>query len=172
MVMQFCERVYCALQKVTRIVVEILLSLMVVIVFCNVISRYCLDASLAWSEEISRFMLIWMVFLGAVLAYVNNEHLGLDILVKCLPHTLRYIVFIFADLMVLAALVVMAVGGVEMAVGSWEWTAPASDIPYGYIYIIVPLSCGIMGLQTVFKLIIHFRTLRGVKEDAVCSRHF
>ena len=83
------DKAYSILQKTIRFMLCVLLTCMVVIVFANVICRYYLNAALAWSEEVTRFMLIWMVFLGAVLAYVNDEHLGLDILVKSLPRRLR-----------------------------------------------------------------------------------
>lgn len=79
------EKIYGVCEKILRYITGVLLAGMVVVVFSNVISRYFLNAAIAWSEEISRFMLIWLVFLGANLAYINDEHLGLDILVKAVP---------------------------------------------------------------------------------------
>ena len=75
------DNIYKALETVIRFLVLVLLGLMVVIVFANVVTRYYLHFSLAWSEEVTRFMLVWLVFLGSFLAYINDEHLGLDILV-------------------------------------------------------------------------------------------
>ncbi len=66
--------------------IGLLPGLMVIIVFSNVVARYFLNSSLAWSEEISRFMLIWLAFLGSYLAFVRNEHLGLDLLVFLPPN--------------------------------------------------------------------------------------
>ena len=97
-------RAYEWLQTGIRLALCLLMSLMVVIVFANVIARYYLSASLAWSEEVARFMLIWLVFIGAVLAYVNEEHLGLDIVVRLFPHRIRYGLAVVADLLVLVAI--------------------------------------------------------------------
>jgi TRAP-type C4-dicarboxylate transport system permease small subunit len=166
--MTYCDRIqedgvllklYGTLQKVIRTALCVLLVCMVVIVFANVISRYYLEASLAWSEEVTRFMLIWMVFLGAVLAYVNDEHLGLDIVVKNLPHRLRSAIAVLVDLLIMFAVWLLIQGGLMLTVGSWEWEAPATAIPYGAVYTIVPVCGSLLLLQALGKMVAHARGL-------------
>ena len=149
--LKMIEAVYLSLEKVFRYTVMILLALMVVIVFANVVSRYYLHISLAWSEEIARFMLVWLVFLGSFLAYIHDEHLGLDILVKKFPPLLRKIVAIGANLLVIFALYAVMEGGYLMMMANFDWLSAATEIPQGYIYAIIPISCGLMILQTVLK---------------------
>jgi TRAP-type C4-dicarboxylate transport system permease small subunit len=62
------ERISRVVDKTLSYVVAVLLAAMSFTVFGNVVCRYFLDASLAWYEEVSRFLLIWIVFLGAVIA--------------------------------------------------------------------------------------------------------
>lgn len=145
------DSVYKALEKVIRYMVLILLALMVIIVFANVVSRYYLHYSLAWSEEVARFMLVWLVFLGSFLAYIHDEHLGLDILVKKFPPTLRKIVATGANLLVIFALYAVMEGGYLMMVANFDWLSSAAEIPQGYVYVIIPVCCGLMILQTVLK---------------------
>lgn len=149
--LKLIEAAYLSLEKIFRYTVMILLALMVVIVFANVVSRYYLHISLAWSEEIARFMLVWLVFLGSFLAYIHDEHLGLDILVKTFPPLLRKIVAIGANLLVIFALYAVMEGGYLMMVANFDWLSAAAEIPQGYIYAIIPISCGLMILQTVLK---------------------
>ena len=146
---------YGTLQKAIRVALCVLLVCMVVIVFANVISRYYLEASLAWSEEVTRFMLIWMVFLGAVLAYVNDEHLGLDIIVKNLPLRLRSAIAVLVDVLIMFAVWLLIQGGLMLTVGSWEWEAPATAIPYGEVYLIVPICGSLLLLQAFGKMVAH-----------------
>ncbi len=146
------DKLYAWTVKATEVVCSTLLASMVIIVFANVVARYYLSASLAWSEELARFMLIWLVFLGAVLAYVHNEHLGLDILVTHVPRRAAQAITLLADILVLIALYLLAKGGYMMMVDSWSWEAPATEIPFGYIYIVVPIAGGIMFLQTILKM--------------------
>lgn len=155
--------VYKLTLKVSRVIVCILFVAMVLVVFANVIGRYYLDTSLAWSEEVSRFMLVWLVFLGAVLAYEKDEHLGLDILVKRLPRKFEALVGIFTDLMVTFAIGLIVYGGYQMAVDSWDWESTTVPIPLGYVYVIVPVCGGIMIFQTLLKLCRHIKAFRGVE---------
>jgi TRAP-type C4-dicarboxylate transport system permease small subunit len=149
--------------KISRVLVGILFTAMVLVVFANVIGRYYLDTSLAWSEEVSRFMLVWLVFLGAVLAYEKDEHLGLDILVKKLPRKVGAVVGIATDLMVIFAIGLIVYGGYRMAVDSWDWESTTVPIPLGYVYVIVPVCGSIMVLQTLLKMCKHIKALRGVE---------
>lgn len=159
-------RAYGWLQTVIRWAMCLLMSLMVVIVFANVIARYYLSASLAWSEEVARFMLIWLVFIGAVLAYVNDEHLGLDIIVQLFPRRIRYGLAVVADLLIMVAIYLIIHGGAVLMRDSWEWGSPATDTPYGYVYTVVPV-CGILlFLQTIGKMVGHLQAMCRTEEGA------
>ncbi|GEA15707.1 putative TRAP transporter small permease protein [Moorella sp. E308F] len=146
-------------EKILQYTIIILLSGMVIVVFFNVIGRYFLNAAIAWSEEVSRFMLIWLVFLGAILAYINDEHLGLDIVVKSIPKKAAKVIAVIADLLVLYAITIILKGGYSITMESWDWTSPAAAIPYAYVYLIVPISGAILFLQTILKIIYHIKAL-------------
>jgi TRAP-type transport system small permease protein len=118
----------------------LLLLAMVAIVFANVIARFVLNASLAWSEEIARFLFIWIVFLGSFFAYLTNEHLGLDLVVKAVPARVAGWITVVADLLVIFTLGIISWGGYSITVDNWDWLSPATSIPYGYVNIIVPLT--------------------------------
>jgi len=142
-------------------IIGLLLALMVVIVFSNVVARYFLNSSLAWSEEISRFMLIWLAFLGSILAYVKNEHLGLDILIIVLPRKISRMVMILANLLVIVAICIILFGGWSITSYTFSsgWTSPALSVPYGFVYLIVPVSGFLLLLQAFLKLGVNISTL-------------
>jgi len=137
-----------------NILIGLLLAGMVIIVFSNVIFRYFLNAAIAWSDEVSRFMLIWLVFLGAVIAYMRNDHLGLDILLKYLPPLASRLLVVLADLLVLFILVVMTQGGLNMTMDSFAsgWVSAAVSMPYGFVYMVAPISTILMFLEGLLKL--------------------
>ena len=152
---------YRAIEQLMRWTTIVLLVLMVVIVFANVVSRYYLHASLAWSEEVARFMLVWLVFIGSFLAYIHDEHLGLDILVAKLPATVRKIVAFATNMLILFALYAVMEGGYLLMRDNFDWLSSAAEIPQGYVYFIVPFTCGLMMLQVVLKT---YYLLTGKKE--------
>jgi len=61
------------------------LAIMVVLVFGNVVLRYGFNSGITMSEEVSRWLFIWMTFLGAVVALKEHGHLGVDMVVQKLP---------------------------------------------------------------------------------------
>ena len=67
--------------KALIILSALLLALMVLLVFGNVVLRYALNSGITVSEEVSRWLFVWLTFLGAVVALHDNGHLGTDMLI-------------------------------------------------------------------------------------------
>lgn len=66
-----------------------LLAVMVVVVFLQVIFRFVIRSSLPWSEEMARYLMVWIVFLGASIGVKRKSHIGVEAVVSLLPDTLR-----------------------------------------------------------------------------------
>lgn len=64
--------------RLLEAVMALLLAAMVVLVFGNVVLRYVFNSGITISEELSRWLFVWMTFLGAVVALKDNGHLGTD----------------------------------------------------------------------------------------------
>ncbi len=141
------------LEKILSWMVAVLLVVMSVVVFANVILRYFFGMTIGWYEELSRFILIWIVFLGAVIAYFKGDHLSLDIVLKIIKPKAQGVVTIAADALVIAALLIMIQGGFAMALDSLAsgWVASSIPIPYGYVYMVGPVSAILMLLQALIK---------------------
>ena len=73
---------YC---RVLSVLIAIMLAVMVVLVFGNVVMRYGFNSGITLSEELSRWLFVWLTFLGAVIALNERGHLGTDTLVARLP---------------------------------------------------------------------------------------
>lgn len=162
------QRLRSAIETVLNYAVAVLLVLMSAIVFMNVVFRYFLHATLAWYEELSRFMLIWIVFLGAVLAYIKGDHLGLDVVTTYLKPAAKRVVLIVADVLVLVALVVMLEGGIVMTADSLAsgWVASSIPIPYGYVYMVGPIAAALLLLEAALKFIQDLRAFRSPGKGA------
>jgi TRAP-type C4-dicarboxylate transport system permease small subunit len=150
------------MDKTLSYVVALLLLAMSGVVFGNVVCRYFLDISLGWYEEISRFLLIWIVFLGAVIALIRGDHLGIDLMPLALPPRACRAVVVLTDILVLAALAIMFQGAWDMAIDSLRsgWVASSVPIPYGWVYMVGPVSAGLMFIQTLIKTTGDIRTLK------------
>ena len=92
------------LERVTEWIMGAMLALMVLLVFGNVVLRYAFGTGLVWAEEISRLLFVWLVFLGAILALKNHQHLGLELLVSRLSPLGRKLCAIISHGLMLYAL--------------------------------------------------------------------
>ena len=122
---------YCRLLKVA---IAICLAAMVVLVFTNVVLRYLFNSGIATSEELSRWLLVWLTFLGAIVALRQHAHLGVDSLIRALPPRGRLICFVLSYVLMLYADSLLLIGSWKQAVLTYGDTAPASGISVGLFF--------------------------------------
>ncbi len=131
-----------------------------VIVGFSVFTRYCLNSSLGWSDELSRFLFIWITFLGAAYAYGVNEHIGLDFVVNRIGSPRKQVlVRLLGELVIGVVLFVITRFGFNVALSATN-RSPAMGIPMTWIYMVVPGSGAIMMVQNVIK-IVHWLKMLG-----------
>lgn len=138
-----------------------LMAFMVVDVSWQVISRFVLNAPSSYTEEIARFLLIWIGLLGASYAYKTKAHLGIDVFVKKLPPAAEKAAFYSMHIVsALFAIIVMMLGGIRLVqlALELEQTSAALGIPMGYVYVVVPLS-GVFILMYALRFIIAPETM-------------
>jgi TRAP-type C4-dicarboxylate transport system permease small subunit len=153
------------MDKILSYFVAILLVAMSGVVFGNVFSRYLLNTTWGWYEEVSRFLLIWIVFIGAVVCMIRGDHLSIDLLsIVFSPRVCRGMA-ILTDVLVLLALAIMCKGAWDMAIDSLAsgWVASSIPIPYGWVYMIGPVSAVLMFIQTLIKTTGDIRSFREVQ---------
>ncbi|MDB5915547.1 MAG: tripartite ATP-independent periplasmic transporter, DctQ component family protein, partial [Ramlibacter sp.] len=110
------------------------LAAMVLLVFTNVVLRYAANSGIAVSEELSRWLFVWMTFLGAVVAVRNHAHLGTDTLVSRLPRVGKKICFVAAHVLMVALCVLMAQGAWQQTVINAGTTSAVMELSMGYFY--------------------------------------
>lgn len=88
--------------KALELIMVLCLAAMCIMVFGNVILRHVFDSGINTSEELSRFMFIWLTFLGAIVAMREGGHLGMDMVVRRLRGRPRRWALLLGQLLVLA----------------------------------------------------------------------
>lgn len=91
-------------ERLVEWLMALALAVMVLLVFGNVVLRYVFNSGIAWAEEISRLMFVWMIFLGAVLALRQHAHLGVELLQAKLPLWARRASAVLSHLLMLYGL--------------------------------------------------------------------
>lgn len=117
-----------------NIMIALSLAFMCFLVFGNVVLRYAFNSGITWSEEMSRFLFVWMIFLGSIGALKDKQHLGVEMLVKKLPPTGKKIVYTISNVLILFALWLIFEGSWKMALLNQDSKAPATGLPMIYLY--------------------------------------
>jgi TRAP-type C4-dicarboxylate transport system permease small subunit len=132
------------------------LALMVILVFSNVVLRYGFNLGITFSEEVSRFLFIWVVFLGAVLTLRDNAHLGVHMLTKKLPLAGKKVCKFVSDVATLACCVLITVGGWQMVRLEFTNIAPISGIPLGVVFtaiLVCSIGMGVLLVGSIWRLL-------------------
>lgn len=120
--------------RVFAIVMVAFLALMVVMVFGNVVLRYGFNSGITISEELSRWLFVWMTFLGALVALRSRAHLGTDALVSRLPVLGKKICLGLTHLLMLYLCWVMFRGAWQQTVINWGSTSAVMQASMGWFY--------------------------------------
>lgn len=123
--------------------VVLIVAALVLDVLWGICSRFVLGAPSRWTEEVATFLLIWVSFLGAAVAFSRSEHLGLDYFVKKLHADAQTFLAIVAQIITIAFTgSVMVFGGYVLVTGTLQTgqVTPALGIKMGYVYLAVPVS--------------------------------
>jgi TRAP-type C4-dicarboxylate transport system permease small subunit len=138
------------------------LALMVVLVFGNVVLRYGFNSGITVSEELSRWLFLWMTFLGAVVAMKEHAHLGSDMLVSRLPRIGKRISLIAGQLLMLYVTWLVFKGSLDQTRINWDATAPVTGWPLAVVY-----ASGVVFAVSVAVLLVRetWRALTGRVRD-------
>lgn len=150
---QVCD----GLDLVARIIAGAGLIGMVVVITLQVLFRYFLDQSLAWTEETSRFLFVFTSFIAITVAHRRQMHAGYSSLVVKFPVPVRRIVIIAVDVISIAFFVVVAVSSQPLIEVGFESMAPATGIPMGLIYFVFPLFAFFGVVFSIEHILKHLR---------------
>ena len=147
------------LNKILEIFLVILMSVLVVDVLWQVISRYLLSSPSSFTDELAGYLLIWVGMLGAAYVAGRQEHLAIDILLQRSRPAVQKRLSLFIHLAIfIFALMVMVIGGIILMYTRFMLgvKSAALQLPLGYVYIVMPIS----GLIIMYYKILHILELR------------
>ena len=150
---------YC---KLLDALVVLALAIMVVLVFGNVVLRYAFNTGITVSEEVSRWLFVWLVFLGAIVALKEHAHLGSDMLVSRLPVAGKKVCLVLGQVLMLYITWLLFSGSLAQVKINWDVEAPVTGASVGIFYlagIVFAVSAGVLLLRELW------RTLSGQLRD-------
>ncbi len=153
-VKDYIEKAASILEFVSHIFGGAMGGSMVCIVIAGVLARYVFSAPLAWSEELSKFLMIWMVLIGMSIVTRHRENLGVTFLVERLPLWMQRIIKLANDSLVMWFLVVLAIEGLSMATRAKMQVAPSLGISMYYPLLSIPVGAALTIIQLALQMLV------------------
>jgi len=131
----------------------ILLAVMFLITFWQIIARFIPGSATVWSEEVARFVFVWIVFLGAATLMRDNDHIRISIITNRLGPVSGRILRIFSALLIIPFVAFMTWGAYINMLRQWNTFAPTVDwMRLGYVYLALLISGIVMIAYLIRRL--------------------
>jgi TRAP-type C4-dicarboxylate transport system permease small subunit len=129
--------------RLLKLTIVLCLAGMVVLVFGNVVLRYGFDSGITLSEELSRWLFVWLTFVGAAVAMREHGHLGMDSFVQKLPKVGKQICLVLSILIMLGCTTLFLIGSWKTSVLNINTTAPSTGFSMSMFYGVGVLFSGL-----------------------------
>ncbi len=150
------------LDQVCGILIVFMIGAMVILTTAQIIFRTWFT-SLSWSEEATRYLLIWSTFLGATCVYRHSGNIAITFVQEMLPHKAEKVMRIIVQVICLALFILLCWYGTRYAM-NLKKTATAIPIKMKYVFMVVPISMGICIFHAVVMLVDEIRFFRNREE--------
>jgi C4-dicarboxylate transporter DctQ subunit len=136
------------LDSAFRLTIGALLIAATALVFVNVVLRYVFNYGMSWSDEVTKYSLLWLVFLGSGVAARQGGHISMEALLTLLSPRAQQLnaALVNAVCAVLSAIVGFFGWRLAMAVRTLDQVGPASGLPVFWVYLAIPVGCLLMML--------------------------
>jgi TRAP-type C4-dicarboxylate transport system permease small subunit len=132
------------LGRVEDVLCAIALGSVALIITGQVVSRYVFNYTPSWSEELSRYLIVWTIFIGVAVGVRKNIHIGVDAFIRLAPHGVKVGLEVLLNLIgaaVSAVLIYLAILFIQDTI-EYEQLSPAMQIPMWLPYVAMPVGLG------------------------------
>lgn len=143
--MNTLEKINNLLYGITRKASILMFVGMVVLSIVQVVCRYVLKISLSFTEELARFLFIWVTFLGTAMAMKKGQHVKMELLLNVVPPAVRSAIEFAGRVISMGIYLVMIGGGTVVILKTMDQTSAALNLPMSLVYLAVPV-CGALML--------------------------
>jgi C4-dicarboxylate transporter DctQ subunit len=153
------ERLTRAVAWFEDVAVGVILLAATYVLFQGVVLRYVFNYAFSWTEEVVRYSIVWLVFLGGSIAARRGAHISMDIAVVYLPPRAKLFMTGVATAIACGFSLVMTYYGVLLTRSIWGYgqVSPAAMIPMAIPFAAIPVGCALMSIRFFVAALAYFR---------------
>lgn len=136
----------------------ILTGLMVLFVFLNVVLRFVFNSGLTWSEELSRYLFVFVTYIGAVSAMRTNSHMTVDMLISRVNPALQMLMYVLSQTIIAGLMGILVHGSFKMVLQNTASKTAALGIPYALLYsvgILTGVAIAVIAVKNIVYALTH-----------------
>lgn len=140
-----------------EILMAVLLALMVSLMFLNVILRFGFSAGFVWSEEVTRLAFIYLVYIGTIGAFRDNQHLGMDSLLERSSPLVQKVLYALVQVIIIAVMWLLVQGSTDLAVQNLDARMVATQYPRALIFaagIVTGVAVQLLAAVNLYRLFV------------------
>ncbi|MFA7404484.1 MAG: TRAP transporter small permease [Pelobacteraceae bacterium] len=143
------------LEWIENLIAVVSMATVSLLVFGNVVSRYGFNYTPIWSEELSRFLVVWSIFIGVAIGVRKNQHIGVDALIRFLPHKLLLASEVLLNLIGVVIIGILVYTSIEFIQQTMEFEqlSPAMRIPMYIPYIAMPVGLSLSIIHFINNIV-------------------
>ncbi|MBM4761088.1 TRAP transporter small permease [Bacillus sp. B15-48] len=125
-----------------KLIIALFMITMTILIFLQVVSRYVFGDSITWTEELSRYLFIWLIFLTIGIGFKENKHIGIDIVLDLLPKTLQKLIRQLTYILVLVLSLLFVWEGyiLVLQMQMFGQTSANLQLPMWWVYLSLPVG--------------------------------
>lgn len=144
-----------AVNSLAELLVVVALSALILIIIVGIFFRYALNDSLVWTEELARYLFVWVTFLGGGLGVGRNIHVGVDSAMRLLPHKVRQWTELLVEIAIAVFVVTLISIGIQYTAFGMNAEALLIPVPMGCVYLAVPCGGAVMLVNVLVNIARH-----------------
>lgn len=140
-----------------KVLASALLAVMTLVTFAAAVNRFTFKLAMPWSEELVKFLLMWMTMVGAAMGVGMSEHVGIDVLVSRLPKGVQHTVSQLMHVVGCGFSVLLLYIGIQMVQKQYMQKSTALEVSMGLVYACVAVGAALMFIEFAYKLYLGFQ---------------
>ncbi len=158
--------IFATLNKLEEIIIIAMFAIMVIVIFAQVIMRYVFNDSLYWSEELGKFIFVWISWLGISLGEREGEHIKITMLTSKFSFKKAHTFNILSCLIVLAICLITFYYSCSLVISQWTTHYAGIGISISWGYLAVATGTGLMMARSVAAILKSYKAIKdGPTED-------
>jgi len=146
-------KAWACFQKKCESITGILLIIMIALIFAQVLTRYVFDYSIPWSEELTRYLFVWMIFLSLNITIRDNLPIRIDIVDQFLSEKNKRMLDVFVRMLSIITFVVFTYSAYMFTLRGVLSTSPALGLPLYLAYVAMPIGFILSIVATIYLLL-------------------